>query len=55
MEPPKLIVHLKGGKTYVGDLVYYDSSLVTLAAGDKLIDLWVAEISHVLLSAEATS
>lgn len=45
----RLIVHLKSGATYVGDLSYFDRSLLKLDTLEhREVDVWVRDLAHVL-------
>jgi hypothetical protein len=44
----RLIVHLKNGATYVGSLVYFDPSTLTVSARGRQLEFWVRDLAHVL-------
>jgi len=52
----RLIVHLKGGTTYVGDLVDFDLTRLTISARDKQHhEFWVEDLSYVLAVAAGSA
>ena len=44
----RLIVHLKNGATYVGSLVYYDPTTLTISSRGRQHEFWVRDVAHVL-------
>jgi len=45
----RLIVHLKSGATYVGELAYFDSSLLRMVTIEhQEVELWLCDLAHVL-------
>jgi len=44
----RLILHLKAGATYVGSLVYFDSTALTISARGQQYEFWVRDLAHVL-------
>ena len=46
---PRLILHLKNGTTRIGNLQYYDRSLIAMHVGGNRIEIWVKDIAHVIV------
>lgn len=44
----RLILHLKSGATYVGSLVYFDPSVLTVSSRGRHYEFWVRDLAHVL-------
>jgi len=44
----RLIVHLKNGATYVGSLVHFDPTTLTIATRGRHYEFWVRDLAHVL-------
>jgi len=44
-----LILHLKNGTTRIGNLQYYDRSLIAMHVGGNRIEIWVKDIAHVIV------
>jgi hypothetical protein len=44
----RLIVHLKNGATYVGTLVYFDPTNLTISTRGRQYEFWVRDLAHVL-------
>jgi len=44
----RLIVHLKNGATYVGSLVYYEPTALTIFCRGRQYEFWVTDLAHVL-------
>ena len=44
----RLIVHLKNGATYVGVLVFYDLTGLTISTHGRQHEFWVHDLAHIL-------
>jgi hypothetical protein len=44
----RLILHLKGGATHVGSLVYFDLTTLTISSRGRQYEFWVHDLAHVL-------
>jgi len=45
----RLIVHLKNGTTYVGELAYFDATRLRLEPlYGRPVELWIRDLAHVL-------
>ncbi|UCH33095.1 MAG: hypothetical protein JSV65_10895 [Armatimonadota bacterium] len=51
----RLIVHLKRGATYVGNLVYFDPTILTISARGRQYEFWIRDLAHVLAVPVGTS
>ena len=44
----RLIIHLKNGATYVGGLVHFDPTTLTISTRGRHYEFWVRDLAHVL-------
>ena len=44
----RLILHLKGGATYVGSLIYFDPTTLIISARGRQHEFWVSDLAHIL-------
>ena len=47
-EDVRLVVHLKNGATYVGDLTYFDTESLRLATDGEAVEVTTEQVAHII-------